>query len=105
MQLAPQTVNELQNAAGFGFDDGLHHQLPALIQDGDHNGFLVHVHSDIFDVVTHSSCLLGGKLMRVNSGLSLKIKCHSPADLPMFFYSPGTPFTSAVTPHPSRDLL
>jgi len=26
MQLAPQTVDKLQNAAGFGFDDGLHHQ-------------------------------------------------------------------------------
>jgi hypothetical protein len=27
-------VEELQNAVGFGFDDGLHHQLPALILDG-----------------------------------------------------------------------
>ena len=26
-----------------------HDQLPAAIQDGDHNRFLVHVHSDIFD--------------------------------------------------------
>jgi hypothetical protein len=43
MQLAPQTVDKLQNTAGFGFDDGLHHQLPAFIQDGDHNGFLVDV--------------------------------------------------------------
>src|SRR6266478_4900258 len=103
MQLAPQTVNELQNAAGFSFDDGLHHQLPALIQDGDHNGFLVHVHSDIFDVVTHSSCLLGGKLIRVDAWLSLKVKCHSPADLPML--SCGSfplGYTSAVTPKRRR---
>jgi hypothetical protein len=35
MQLAPQTVKELQNAAGFGFDDRFHDQLPAVIQDGD----------------------------------------------------------------------
>src|SRR6266700_2193774 len=82
MQLAPETVEKLQNAAGFVFDDGLHHQLPALIQDGDHNGFLVHVHSDIFDVITHLSCLLGGKIIRVSACLSLKVKCHSPADLP-----------------------
>ena len=83
MQLAAQTVDKLQNAAGFGFDHGLHHQLPALILDSDYNRFLVHIHSDIFDVVTHSSCLLGGKLIRVDAWLSLKVKCHSPADLPM----------------------
>src|ERR1035438_9332036 len=88
MQLAPETVEELQNAAGFGFDHGLHHQLPALIQDGDHNRFLVHVHSDIFDLVTHLSCLLGGKLIRVDAWLSLKVNCHSPADLPILFCSP-----------------
>ena len=27
MQLAPQTVDKLQNAAGFGLHDRLHHQL------------------------------------------------------------------------------
>src|ERR1017187_8716142 len=81
MQLAPETVEKLQNAAGFGFDHGLHHQLPALIQDGDHNGFLVHVHSDIFDVITHLSCLLGGKVIRANACLSLNVKCHASADL------------------------
>src|SRR6266568_8490922 len=93
MQLAPETVEELQNAAGFGFDDGLHHQLPALIQDGDHNRFLVHVHSDIFDVVTHLSCLLGGKVIRANAYLSPKVKCHSPANLPRpwLHFSPDTP--------------
>src|ERR1700726_2367993 len=88
MQLAPQTVNELQNAAGFGFEDGFHDQLPAAIQDGDHNGFLVHVHSDIFNVVTHLSCLLGGKLIRVDACLSLKVKCHSPVNLTRLSYSP-----------------
>src|SRR5713226_8132706 len=91
MQLAPETVEELQNATGFGFDDGLHHHLPALIQDGDHDRFLVHVHSDIFDVVTHLSCLLGGKLIRLDAWLSLKVKCHSPADLPMLSCSPFAP--------------
>src|SRR5580693_9856638 len=85
MQLAPQTVEELQNAAGFGFDDGLHHQLPALIQDGEHNGFLVHVHSDIFDVATHFRCLLGGEIIRANAYLSPKVKCHAPADLTISF--------------------
>ena len=28
----------MQNA-GFGFDDGLHHQLATAVEDGDHNGF------------------------------------------------------------------
>src|SRR3984893_4765936 len=105
MQLAPYTVEELQNAAGFGFDDGLHHQLPALIQDGDHNGFLVHVHSDIFDVVTHLSCLLGGKVFLLTVIFPLKVKmpfssptCLCPSAVP-------APFTSAVTPHPSFDAL
>jgi hypothetical protein len=61
MQFAPQTVNELQNAAGFGFQNGFHHQLPTAIQDRDYNRFLVHVHADILDVATHFSCLLGGR--------------------------------------------
>src|SRR5580704_8219714 len=83
MQLAPQTVEKLQNAAGFGFDDGFHDQFATAIEDGDHNRFLVHVHSDIFDLVTHFRCLLGGKIIRANAYLSPKVKCHSPADLPM----------------------
>jgi len=35
MQLAPQTVDELQNAAGFGFDNRLHYQLATAIEDSD----------------------------------------------------------------------
>src|SRR5260370_17843961 len=93
MQLPPQTVEELQNAAGFGFQDGFHDQLSTAIQDGDHNRFLVHVHSDIFDLVTHLSCLLGGKLIRLDACLSLKLQCHSPADLPMLSCSPSAPDT------------
>jgi len=54
MQLPPQTVEELQNAAGFGFDNGFHDQLSIAIQDGDHNRFLVHVHSDITTVRLNS---------------------------------------------------
>src|ERR1039458_1302104 len=93
MEFAPSTMEELQNAAGFSFQDGFHDQLPAAIQDGDHNRFLMHIHSDIFDVVTHLSCLLGGKIIRVNACLSLKVKCHSPADLPMLSCSPFAPDT------------
>jgi hypothetical protein len=83
MQLAPQTVDELQNAAGFGFQDGFHDQLATAIQDRDHNRFPVHVHADILNVATHFRCLLGGKIIPVNADLSPKVKCHSPADLPM----------------------
>src|SRR5580704_13667610 len=60
-----------------GFDDRLHHQLATVTEDSDHNRFLVHVHSDIFDVTTHLSCLLGGKLIRANVYLSPKVKMSS----------------------------
>src|SRR4029077_17729655 len=83
MQLTPQTVNKLQNAAGFGFHNRLHHQLATAVEDSDHYRFLVHVHADILDVATHS-CLLGGKIIRIQRSLSLKVKCHPLADLPIF---------------------
>jgi hypothetical protein len=66
MQLAPQTVDKLQNAARFGFHDRFHHQLATAIQDGDDNRFLVHVHADILHLATHSSCLLEGKVIRIH---------------------------------------
>ena len=91
-------MDELQNTAGLGFDDGFHDQLPTAIQDGDHNRFLVHVHADILDVATHCSCLLGGKVIRANAYLSLKVTCHSPADLPM-------PSATFFLPHTPRQLL
>jgi predicted RNA methylase len=47
------TAKALQNAAGFGCNHGLHHQLATAIQDGYHNRFLVHVNADILDVATH----------------------------------------------------
>jgi hypothetical protein len=77
MQFASQAMDKLQDAAGFGFDDRLHHQLATVTEDSDHNRFLVHVHSDIFDVTTHLSCLLGGKLIRANVYLSPKVKMSS----------------------------
>src|SRR5208337_1641167 len=64
MQLAPQTVDELQNAAGFGFHDRLHHQLATAIQHGAHGRFLVHVHADILDVATHSVASLRERTSR-----------------------------------------
>src|SRR5437773_8355530 len=103
MQLAPQTVDKLQNAAGFGFDDGLHHQLPALIQDGDHKRFLVHVHSDIFDVVTHLSCLLGGRVFVLMLIFPLKVKMPFSSRLAyVLLQSSRTRFTIAVTPKRRR---
>jgi hypothetical protein len=35
--------------------------VAALRPHGNHDRFLVHVHSDIFNFTTHLSCLLGGK--------------------------------------------
>ena len=39
MSLAPQTVDELQNAAIFGFENGFHDQLTTARQDAHHNRF------------------------------------------------------------------
>jgi hypothetical protein len=64
MQLAPQTVDKLQNTAGFGFHDRLHHQLATAIQHRDHYRFLVHVHADILDVATHKVASLGERTSR-----------------------------------------
>ena len=53
---------------------------------------LCNVHSDIFDLVTHLSCLLGGKAHSC-AWLSLKVKCHSPANLTRLFCRPFAPGT------------
>src|SRR5262249_17500448 len=74
MQFALQSMDKLQNAAGLGFDDRLHHQLARAIQHGDHHRFLVHVHTDILNVTTHVSCLLGGRSLVSTSILSPKVK-------------------------------
>src|SRR6476660_6956848 len=66
LQLAPQTVDELQNAAGFGFHDRLHHQLAAAVLHGDYGRFLVHVHTDILNVATHSVASLGERSFASN---------------------------------------
>jgi len=57
---------------GFGFDDGFHHQLATVIEHSDHDRFLVHVHSDILNLATHFSCLLGRKIAPRQRSLSLK---------------------------------
>jgi hypothetical protein len=85
MQFAPQTVEKLQKAAGFGFDNGFHHQLPTVIEDGDHDGFLVHVQADILDVATQAVASLRERSFALNGPLFLKVRCHSSAHLPIFF--------------------
>jgi hypothetical protein len=57
--LSPQTVDELQNTAGFGFHDRLHHQLATAVQHRDHGRFLVYIHADILNVATHAVASLG----------------------------------------------
>lgn len=66
MQLTSQTVDKLQNAAGFGFDDRLHDQFAAAIEDSDHNRFVVHIQADIFDVVTHAVACLRERTFALN---------------------------------------
>src|ERR1700722_12734964 len=50
------------------------------IFDGDDNRFLVHVHADIVDVVTHLSYLFWGKVIRARAYLPLR-KSASPRPL------------------------
>src|SRR4029077_20084233 len=57
---------QLQNAAGFGFHDRLHHQLAAAVQHGDYGRFLVHIHTDILNVATHSVASLGERSFAFN---------------------------------------
>src|SRR6202007_298489 len=66
LQLAPQTVDKLQNAAGFGFDNRLHYQLATAVEDSDHHRFLVHVHADILEVATHAVASLRERSFALN---------------------------------------
>src|ERR1700730_9326534 len=91
MQLAPQTVDKLQNAAGFGFHDRLHYQLATATEDSDHHRFLVHVHADILDLATHAVASLGERSFAFNGALSLKVECDSPADLPTWSFRSALP--------------
>src|ERR1039457_1885131 len=52
MQLSPQPMKEIEQSAGFGFNDRLHYQLPGPISNRNHNRFLVHVQPDILDIAT-----------------------------------------------------
>jgi hypothetical protein len=45
---------------------------------------LVHVYADILDVATHAVASLRERSFALNGALSLKVKCHSSADLPIF---------------------
>src|ERR1700720_5036796 len=90
MQLAPQTVDELQNAAGLGFHDRLHHQLATAVQHGDHGRFLVHVHADILDVATHSVASLGERSFASN-GVFLQGTVPSLSSFSSFLLPPHSP--------------
>jgi hypothetical protein len=58
---------------------------------------LVHVHSDIFDVVTHLSCLLGGRVFVLTLIFPLKVKMpFSRRFSYVLLQSFRTPFTIAV---------
>jgi hypothetical protein len=59
-------VDKLQNAAGFGFDNRLHHQLATAVEDSDYHRFLVHVHADILDVATHAVVSLRERSFALN---------------------------------------
>jgi predicted xylose isomerase-like sugar epimerase len=48
VQISVQPVDELQNHAGFCFDDAFHHHLAGGVPHSNRNTFLVHIHADIF---------------------------------------------------------
>ncbi len=54
----------------------------------DHGPFLVHIHADILDLATHAVRPRSIALDRV---FSLKVKCHSSADLPTRSFHPALP--------------
>jgi hypothetical protein len=65
----------------------------------DHNRFLVHVHSDIFDVITHLSCLLGGRVFVLTLIFPLKVTMPFSRQFAyVLLQSFRTRFTIAVTP-------
>src|SRR5207249_7283141 len=101
MQLAPQTVDKLQNAAGFGFDNRLHYQLATPIEDSDHHRFLVHVHADRLDVATHSVPSLRERSFALTESSP---QGQASADLPIFS-SDSCPTSPRYTPlHLGRSL-
>jgi hypothetical protein len=69
MQLAPQTVDDVQNAAGFRFHNRLHYQLATAIENSDHHRFLAHVHADILHVATHAVASLRERSFALNGAL------------------------------------
>ncbi len=57
-------MQEIEQSAGFGFDDRFHHQLAGAIANRNRNRFLVHVQTDILNIATqHAGYLLGGKVI------------------------------------------
>jgi hypothetical protein len=64
MQLPSQPVKEIEQSAGFGFDDRFHDQFACAIQNRNRDRFLVNVQPDILDIATrHAEYLLGGKVI------------------------------------------
>ena len=77
MQLPSLTLQELHKGDRFGFEDGLHHQLPGAIQYRNRNRFFVNVETDILDVATHIELPPWGKVVSDNANLPPRRKCHS----------------------------
>ena len=102
MQLAPQTVQELQNAAAFGFDAVSLTSFPLSFRTA--TAIPVDVRPDILKIASHLRCLLGEKVIRINAYLSLKVKCHASADLvhSLFQFS-SAPRLLLCPPQPNGD--
>jgi hypothetical protein len=64
MQLSSQPMQEIEQSAGFGFDDRFHDQLARAIANRNRNRFLVNIQADRLDIATqHAGYLPWGKVI------------------------------------------
>jgi hypothetical protein len=64
MQLSTQSIEQIDQSPGFGFDDGFHNQLAGRIANRNGSRFLVNIQADILDIATqHTEYLLGGRVI------------------------------------------
>jgi hypothetical protein len=57
-------MQEIEQSAGFGFDDRFHDQLARAIANRNGSRFFVNIQADILDIATqHTEYLLGGKVI------------------------------------------
>jgi hypothetical protein len=67
MQVPAQSLDELQNRAGLGLNDGFHDQLSGGIPHCDGNRCRVHIHGDVFATIHRERSFLSGERLKQHS--------------------------------------